>query len=77
MRRVPPPRRLLVASCCIAAHKNIFLLKRKRWQMRMLFASIPLVFISQRGSDEDIDRCSDVFGPGLLARLGGHDEMHQ
>jgi hypothetical protein len=45
--------------------------------MRILIASIPLAFIFLRGSDEDIDRCCDVFGPGFLARLGGDDGLHE
>jgi hypothetical protein len=64
-------------SRCTAAGKNVFLLKRSWWKMRTPNAGIPLVFVSQRGSDEDIDRCSDVFGPGLLARFGGEDGMHE
>jgi hypothetical protein len=57
--------------------KNVLSLKRSWWKMRISMASIPLAFISQRGSDEDIDRCCDIFGPGLFARRGGHDGMHE
>jgi hypothetical protein len=65
------------ASRCTAAQRHVFVLKRSGGKMRIPIASIPLAFISQRGSDEDIDRCFDVFGPGLLTRLGSHDGMHE